>query len=126
MGIGADLVQGIYYNLVAGHSRPEDVSFRRESKTCSAEHILTIVCDVLSVSRAGVTRRQRHSWLRRLTAQMLCDYGGLTQRQVPSMLQPKTGAAVSQQLKRLSEELGRDASLQKKRAAMLQGSKGTC
>jgi len=109
-------IKGLYHDLIEGQLYPEDVSFRRTSRTHSSEAILAIVCEVLAISPETLLRRQRDSWFRPLLAQILCDYGGLTQRQVATLMQLKSGAAVSQQLKRLSGELKKNPSLKKQRS----------
>jgi hypothetical protein len=44
---------------------------------------------------------------------MLCDYGGLTQRQAADVLGLRSGAAVSAQLHKLADKLKTDARLRK-------------
>jgi len=47
---------------------------------------------------------------------MLCDYGGLTQRQAADVLGLRSGAAVSAQLHRLAEKRKTDARLRRQTA----------
>ena len=57
--------------------------------------------------------RQRESLARPLAAKALCDYSGMTQREVARLFNLSSGTAVSKQLARLSVVLKQDKSLQK-------------
>jgi transcriptional regulator with XRE-family HTH domain len=49
---------------------------------------------------------------------MLCDYGGLTQRQVAEVLGIGTGSPISRQLRKLTGELQSNRTLQKQVGAI--------
>ena len=56
--------------------------------------------------------------IRPMTAAALCEYSGLTQREVADVLKLRSGAAVSHQIKRLNECMGKDADLRRKYAEL--------
>jgi putative transposase len=95
-----------------GH-RGEDVSFRRQRRKIDTEKILEVTSAEFQVDPEGIERRQRASYVRPVTAKMLCNYGGLTQREAAEILGLRTGAAVSIQLKNLSEALEADRGLRR-------------
>jgi REP element-mobilizing transposase RayT len=107
-------IDALYEDLIEGHACTQDVSFRRSGRCCSAEDVLSVVCGVLNIGLADLTRRQRDSMIRPLAARALCKYCGLTQRQVAEILNLSSGAAVSHQLKRLAECMEEDSSLRRK------------
>jgi DNA-directed RNA polymerase specialized sigma24 family protein len=57
---------------------------------------------------------------------MLCDFGGLTQRQAADVLGLRSGAAVSAQLQKLSEQLDTGLRLRKQVAAIAAQLQATC
>ena len=111
-------VRALYETLLDGKNRTEDVAFRRMGKRLSAERILRAVCAGLGVEREALLRRRRDSLDRAVASRMLCDYGGLTQRQVADVLGLQSGAAVSAQLRKLTERLESQRRLRKQVAAI--------
>lgn len=73
-----------------------------------------VICEVLNTERTDLTCRQRDSVIRPLAAQALCEYCDLIQRQVAEILNLKSGAAISHQLKWLAESMEEDSSLERK------------
>jgi putative transposase len=102
-----------YEGLLKGRSRTEDVAFRRTVAHVPADRILQVVSKSLGVDRASLLHRQRDSLDRAVTARMLCEYGGLTQRQAADVLGLRSGAAVSAQLQKLPGRLNEDPHLRK-------------
>jgi len=111
-------VRALYETLLDGKARTEDVAFRRMGKRLSVERILLSVCEGLGVERGALLRRRRDSLDRAVASRMLCDYGGLTQRQVAEILRLHSGAAVSAQLRKLTERLENGRPLRKQVAAI--------
>ena len=116
-----DRVATWYNNLTEGKPRPEDIAFRRTGRLLSAERILEVVCERLAVDRKSLQRRRRGTFDRAVASRMLCDHGGLTQRQAADLLGLRSGAAVSQQLQRLAEETERNRPLQKQLTTIAKG-----
>ena len=96
-------VRGMHDKLSGGRRRTKDVASRRRSRRLPAKRVIEIVCRQLGAEREEVAQRQRDSFLRPITARMLCRYSGLTQRQAGEFLNLSTGAAVSIQLKTLAK-----------------------
>jgi hypothetical protein len=82
-----------------------DIAFRRQGTVLPVEEILGEVCRRLGSDRRELLRRRRNSFDRAVASRMLCDYGGLTQRQVAEVLGIGSGACVSQHLRKLACEL---------------------
>jgi len=97
-----DTVWARYRRLLEGSARREDVAFRRAGTVLPAEEILTVVCGRLAIDREALLHRRRNSFDRVIVSRMLCDHGGLTQRQVAEVLGISTGAPISQQLRKLA------------------------
>jgi hypothetical protein len=89
----------------------EDVSFRRVGHKVPVEKILEVVVSVSGVTSASLFVQQRDCRWRAATARMLCQYGGLTQREAAKTLGMRSGVAVSCQLRRLIERSVRDRAL---------------
>lgn len=106
-------IESLYETLVDGKARKEDASFRRVGRRCSADDVLSVVCEALGIGRQELLRRRRGSMVRPLAARFLCECSGLTQREVAEVLHLKSGAAVSHQIKWLGEAVGQDASLRR-------------
>jgi REP element-mobilizing transposase RayT len=106
-------VQGLYQNLRAGAKRADEISFRRRGAWRPAEEILAIVCRYLGMDRAALHRRSRDSFARAIASRMLCDYGGLTQRQIAEVLDIGSGGAVGKQLQKLAAELAHNTQLRR-------------
>ena len=120
--IGSEAFRGrigtLYHRLLDSTSRREDMAFRRPGTVLSAEAILAVVCRHLDVERGALLRRHRNSFDRPIAARMLCDYGGLTQRQVAETLGIGTGSPISQQSRKLTGELESNRAMQKQVSAI--------
>ena len=103
----------LYEDRLKGRRRTEDIAFRRAGTRLPIDQILRAVCVGLAVERAALLRRRRDSRARAVASRMLCDYGGLTQRQAADVLGLRSGAAVSAQLHRLAEKLKTDTRLRR-------------
>ncbi len=108
-----DQIDTMYQELVDGYDAKEDISFRHEAVTYPPEDVLDGVCQVLQINRSALMSRQRDSLVRPLAAKALCDYSGLTQREVADIFNLSSGAAVSKQLAKLSLLVKQDKDLQK-------------
>jgi len=97
-------IEGVYQKQVKEHDCREDVSFRHKPRICAVEDVLDSVCQVLGIERAFLLSRQRESLARPLAAKALCDYAGLTQREVAGLFGLSSGGAVSKQLARLNRK----------------------
>ena len=113
-----DWVRGMHDKLSGKHGRAEDVTLRRRSRRLGADRVIEIVCSQLGADRQEVSRRQRDSLLRPITAKMLCRYSGLTQRQAGELLNLSTGAAVSHQLRTLASAAAANGKLRKQLIAI--------
>jgi len=115
--IGSDAfrawVDGRYQKLVAGHRRAEDVSFRRITEPLSAGTVLDTLANVFAVELNAFRQRRRNSPLRAVAAHCLCRHAGLTQREAAALLEVGSGAAISQQLRKLAAELPKDRKLRR-------------
>lgn len=98
-------VEERYKELLQGRRVPEDVALRHIVKTLPAERIIEVVSSVAGLDPKNLVKRQRDSRWRAVTARMLCRYGGLTQREVATILGVRTGVAVSCQLRKLADLL---------------------
>ena len=106
-------IRVLYEDRLKSRRRTEDVAFRRAGTRLPIDQILRAVCAGLAVERAALLRRRRNSPARAVASRMLCDYGGLTQRQAADVLGLRSGAAVSAQLRKLTEHLKTDARLRR-------------
>jgi putative transposase len=106
-------VRGMHDTLSGKHGRAEDVTLRRRSRRLGNDRVIEIVCSQLGADRQEVSRRQRDSLLRPITAKMLCRYSGLTQRQAGELLNLSTGSAVSHQLITLASAAAAKGKLRK-------------
>ncbi len=106
-------IRALYEDLLGRQYRTEDIAFRRTGTRLPTEQILQAVCAGLGVDRASLLRRRRDSLDRAVASRMLCDYAGLTQRQVAEVLGLRSGAAVSAQLHTLTEQLETDRRLRR-------------
>jgi len=106
-----DRIGALYRRLLDGKPRPEDAAFRRKGTILPAEEILSVVCRRLSVDRDLLLRRRRDSFDRAIASRMLCEHGGLTQRQAAGVLGIGNGACVSAHLRKLSRGLEMDRKL---------------
>jgi len=108
-----DRIRDLYHSLLEGKPRPEDIAFRRQGTVLSVDEILGEVCRRLGRDRREFLRRRRNSFDRAVACRMLCDHGGLTQRQVAETLAIGSGACVSQHLRKLACELESDRVLRR-------------
>ena len=106
-------MEAYYQEMLQAFDKKEDVSFRRESKVHSVEEILSVVCKVLQVNREVLTRRRKDSIIRPVVAKMLCQYGGLTQRQAAEIIGVRSGVAVCLQIRKVDERMKKDRGLQR-------------
>jgi putative transposase len=116
-------MRALYEGLLGRQPRTEDIAFRRTGTRLPTERILQIVCAGLGVERESLLRRRRDCRARAVASRMLCDHGGLTQRQVAEVLGLRSGAAVSAQLHTLAEQLPTDRRLRRQMAAIAAGLK---
>lgn len=100
-----DRIRTLYRGLLESSSHAEDVSFRRRGRALPVDAILDVVCRRLAVGRKELLCRRRDSFSRAIASRMLCEHGGLTQRQAGEMLGIHTGASICQQLRKLAREL---------------------
>ncbi len=116
LGLGSesfrDRIRTWYRQRLAAAPRREDVAFRRSGSVLAPEEILAIVCRRLGVEREALLRRRRDSFDRAIASRLLCEHGGLTQRQVAELLRIGNGACVSQHLRKLARVLESDRPLQ--------------
>lgn len=103
-----DRIRTLYARLLDARRRQEDIAFRRGGAVLSVDAILAVVCRRLATDREALVRRRRNSFDRAIASRMLCDHGGLTQRQVAQVLGIGNGACVSRHLRRLARELESD------------------
>jgi hypothetical protein len=113
-----DKIRMLYRRLLEARPQQEDVAFRRTGTVLSIDEILAVACRRLAVDREGLLRRQRNSLDRAIASRMLCDHGGLTQRQVAQVLGIRNGAPISQQLRKLARELDSNRTLDKQVAGI--------
>ena len=107
-----------YGKLLNRHAHPEDVSLRRTSTPLSAERVLQVVAEDFGVRVSDLQVRRRDSLLRGVAARCLCRHAGLTQRAAAAALNMGSGAAVSHQLRKLSEAQQADKKLARRLAAL--------
>ena len=83
--------------------RSEDVAFRRIQERVPAPLILDRVCSFFGITLAQLRAHRKRDRFKPIAAWFLTKLGGLTQREVATLLGLETGAAVCLQLKRLKE-----------------------
>lgn len=110
-----------YLKMLENYDKQEDISFRHEGGYQNTDKVLTVVLEILGVSRDTMLQRCRDSMIRPLVAYALCQYAGLKQRKVAEIMGGCSGAAVSLQLKRLADQLNVDQNLQRVVARLEQG-----
>jgi hypothetical protein len=111
-------IRALYESLLEDQPRTEDSAFRRTGTRLPVERILQAVCAGRAVERASRLGRRRDSRDRAVASRLLCDYGGLTQREVAQVLGLRSGAAVSAQVQKLAQQLQTDPLLRKQMAAI--------
>jgi hypothetical protein len=92
-----------YADLIAGTVQSEDIAFRHVHERIPAQLILERVCRHYGVTIEQLRTHRKSDRLKPITAWLLTKLGGLTQREVASLLGVTTGAAICVQLKRLKE-----------------------
>lgn len=102
-----------YQKMIESFDKKEDVSFRRASKVNSVEEVLSVVCEVLQVEPEALTRRSKDSIIRPVAAKVLCQYGGLTQRQAAEIVGVRSGVAVCLQIRKVDELMKKDRCLRR-------------
>lgn len=92
-----------YSALIGQRVRSEDVAFRRVQESAPAFLILECVCAFYNLSAEQLRAHRKRDRFKPIAAWLLTKLGGLTQREVASLLGLSTGAAVCLQLKGLKE-----------------------
>jgi putative transposase len=107
LGIGGeafrDEMQGLYAELVAATSRPEDAALRNVVEVLTADQVLAELAERLGCEQGLFTRRSKGTVHRPFAARYLTRYAGLSQREVAAILGVSTGAAISLQLRRFED-----------------------
>jgi len=106
-------IDELYQKRLEKHARPEDVSFRRITEPLPPEDVLAVLADVFDVEVSEFGRRRRGSPLRAVAAKLLMRYAGKSQRDVADLLDIGGGAAVCNQLNRLTAKLSKDRRLRR-------------
>lgn len=106
-----DEIRLLYRRLFETKVHQEDIAFRRDGKVLSVDEILTVICGRLGAKREMLFCRRRNSFDRAIASRMLCDHGGLTQREAARVLGIRTGSSVSRQLNKLAREIESNRSL---------------
>ena len=106
-------IDEIYQKRVEMHGKPEDISFRHITEPLSPDEVLGILAEILDEELDEFKRRRHNSPLRAIAARFLIRYAGQSQRDVADYLAIGTGAAVSDQLKRLPGKLSKDRRLRR-------------
>jgi len=107
-------IDELYQKRLEKRTRPEDVSFRHITEPLPIDDVLAILAEVFDVKVSEFSRRRHNSPLRAVAARLLIRYAGQSQRDVADHLAIGTGAAVSNQLKRLPEKLSKDRRLRRR------------
>lgn len=109
IAIGSDAfiedMETLYGELVEGRSSQEDIALRRMGRRADPDAVLGHVAEVCAVPIEELRRCRRNAWGRAIAARCLVQYSGLTQREAAVVLNLRTGAAVSMQLRKLSTAL---------------------
>jgi len=96
-------IRAAHLDLARQARRIEDVSFRRVEGMVLPERVLDAVAKAFGEDVGKLRRRRYDCVARAVAARLLGRYSGLNQRDVGVWLGMGTGAAVSEQLKRLRE-----------------------
>ena len=72
-----------------------------------------MLAEELDIAEEGFKQRRRNSILRAIAGRYLCRYAGLTQREAAEILEVGSGAAISRQMRKLSEVLSKERNLKK-------------
>jgi REP element-mobilizing transposase RayT len=111
-------IEALYERAQRGRVVREDVTFRRRLQRVETAAVLAVVGAVFGEAAAALCRRRRDAPQRAVAALCLQRYGGLTQRAVGRELGMGSGAAVSQQIRRLGEVCAGNRGLARKLAAI--------
>lgn len=87
--------------LMGKHKRLEDVAFRKCYKRLNPDAVMAELASAFDVPAEEFGKRRRDSVLRAVGARFLCRYAGLTQREAAGILGVGSGAAISQQMRKL-------------------------
>lgn len=93
------------YRQGATSIKAEDVAFRKPIQVVSPDAIIQAVCRAYKIPAEDLSKHRIADWIKPVTAALLTQIGGLSQREVAVHLGITTGAAVSLQLKRLRNHL---------------------
>lgn len=106
-------IDELYQKRIETHAKPEDVSFRHITEPLPPSAVLATLADIFGVEVSEFSRRRHGRPLRAVAAKLLIRYAGQSQRDVAEYLAIGTGAAVSDQLKRLPAKLSKDRGLRR-------------
>jgi len=98
--------------LIEAYECRENVSFRREAEAIPAMDVLATISQTMDIPITNLQSRSYKSCVRPLAAKLLCQYSGLTQREVAPLLGTSSGAGVCQQIRRLDQTLQTDRHVQ--------------
>lgn len=98
-------IRDLHLDMTMKVRRPEDVSFRRIDLHLKPKFVLLAVAKEFDINAKALTAKLYGNKARAVAARMLMRYASLNQRDVASMLNMGTGAAVCQQLKSLRKDL---------------------
>lgn len=107
-----DRVETKYHDRLDSFLKKEDVSFRQDRPGHAVDEIVSVLCQVFKVEPEILRQRRRGCYIRPISAKILCDYGGLTQRDVAEVLGVRSGVTVSLQIRKAEELLKDDSDLQ--------------
>ena len=118
LSIGSDgfrvWIDELHNKLSQKHNKPEDISFRRITEPLKPGEVLKVLTEELDVAEGEFKQRRRNSMLRAIAGRYLCRYAGLTQRDAAEILEAGSGAAISRQMRKLSEVLSQKRNLKRK------------
>jgi hypothetical protein len=92
---------------------PGSVAMRRVEAVIDPERILEALAQRYGIAKDEMQQRRRGSEARSLAMQLLCEWGGLSQREVARRMGLKDGSAVSYALAHLRAKASRTPSLRK-------------
>jgi hypothetical protein len=91
------------YQRGAMRIKAEDVAFRKPKRVITSDSIIKAVCQSYKISTEDLLKQRLNGWVKPVTAALLTQAGGLSQREAAAYLGITTGAAVCLQLKRLRD-----------------------
>jgi len=91
------------YHDRANQIKMEDVAFRKNTSSVLPEAIINAVCQEYKIAESDLKKHKINDWIKPVTAMLLTQVSGLTQRKIAEYLGLKTGAAVCLQLKRFRQ-----------------------